>query len=37
MGEAASHGCIRMIPDDAIALAHRIEDAGGHVPLLISP
>ena len=36
MGEAASHGCIRMIPDDAIALAHRIEDAGGHVPLIIS-
>jgi len=26
-----------MIPDDAIALAHRIEDAGGHVPLIISP
>lgn len=35
MGEAASHGCIRMVPDDAIALARRIEAAGGSVPLLI--
>jgi lipoprotein-anchoring transpeptidase ErfK/SrfK len=37
IGEAASHGCIRMTADDASALAHRIEDAGGHVPLIISP
>src|SRR5215510_9054441 len=35
IGEAASHGCIRMTPGDARALAHRIEDAGGGVPLLI--
>ncbi len=33
IGEAASHGCIRMTPDDATALAHTIENAGGHVPL----
>lgn len=37
IGEAASHGCIRMAPDDAISLAHRIERAGGHVPLEIRP
>ncbi|HEX7981147.1 MAG TPA: L,D-transpeptidase [Gemmatimonadaceae bacterium] len=37
IGEAASHGCIRMTPEDASELAHRIEDAGGHVPLTISP
>ena len=37
IGEAASHGCIRMVPDDARALAQRIERAGGHVPLIISP
>jgi lipoprotein-anchoring transpeptidase ErfK/SrfK len=36
IGEAASHGCIRMSPDDATALAHQIEDAGGSVPLTIS-
>ena len=36
IGEAASHGCIRMTAEDAIALAHRIEDAGGSVPLDIS-
>jgi lipoprotein-anchoring transpeptidase ErfK/SrfK len=35
MGEAASHGCIRMVPDDAVALAHRIQSAGGSVPRLI--
>jgi L,D-transpeptidase ErfK/SrfK len=35
MGEAASHGCIRMVPDDAVALARRIQEAGGSVPLLI--
>jgi lipoprotein-anchoring transpeptidase ErfK/SrfK len=35
IGEAASHGCIRMNPDDAISLAHQIEDAGGSVPLSI--
>ena len=37
IGEAASHGCIRMIPDDARELARRIERAGGNVPLTISP
>jgi lipoprotein-anchoring transpeptidase ErfK/SrfK len=37
IGEAASHGCLRMAPDDASALAHRIENAGGHVPLIITP
>jgi L,D-transpeptidase ErfK/SrfK len=37
IGEAASHGCIRMVPEDASALARRIERAGGHVPLIISP
>lgn len=36
IGEAASHGCIRMDPDDAVALAKRIEAAGGGVPLVIS-
>jgi lipoprotein-anchoring transpeptidase ErfK/SrfK len=36
IGEAASHGCIRMTPDDATDLAHMIESAGGHVPLRIS-
>ena len=36
IGEAASHGCIRMDPDDATALAHRIERAGGSVPMEIS-
>ncbi|HEX4683694.1 MAG TPA: L,D-transpeptidase [Gemmatimonadaceae bacterium] len=36
IGEAASHGCIRMTPDDATALAHRIEEAGGHVSLVIT-
>jgi lipoprotein-anchoring transpeptidase ErfK/SrfK len=37
IGEAASHGCIRMVPEDASALARRIERAGGQVPLIISP
>jgi lipoprotein-anchoring transpeptidase ErfK/SrfK len=37
IGEAASHGCIRMVPDDAVALARRIQRAGGNVPLIISP
>ena len=37
IGEAASHGCIRMVPGDAKALARRIERAGGNVPLTISP
>ncbi len=36
IGEAASHGCIRMVPDDAIELAHMIQDAGGGVPLIIT-
>jgi len=35
IGEAASHGCIRMNPEDAEALAKQIESAGGHVPLRI--
>ena len=35
IGEAASHGCIRMTEEDAISLARRIEKAGGSVPLLI--
>lgn len=37
IGEAASHGCIRMVPSDAKELARRIERAGGNVPLTISP
>jgi lipoprotein-anchoring transpeptidase ErfK/SrfK len=37
IGEAASHGCLRMVPEDASALARRIERAGGHVPLTIRP
>ena len=37
IGEAASHGCIRMVPEDASALARRIERAGGNVPLTITP
>jgi lipoprotein-anchoring transpeptidase ErfK/SrfK len=36
IGEAASHGCIRMTADDATALAHQIQHAGGSVPLNIS-
>ena len=36
IGEAASHGCIRMTEGDAVALAKRIERAGGGVPLHIS-
>ena len=35
IGEAASHGCIRMTAADAVRLARRIERAGGNVPLLI--
>jgi lipoprotein-anchoring transpeptidase ErfK/SrfK len=35
IGEAASHGCIRMTPGDASNLAHQIEEAGGHVTLSI--
>lgn len=35
IGEAASHGCIRMTADDAVALAHTIQDAGGGIPLTI--
>lgn len=35
IGEAASHGCIRMDPGDATSLAHQIEDAGGGVPMEI--
>ena len=36
IGEAASHGCLRMVPDDARELARRIERAGGNVLLTIS-
>ena len=35
IGEAASHGCIRMTEDDAVSLARLIEQAGGGVPLVI--
>ena len=35
IGEAASHGCIRMAADDAMDLARRIERAGGSVRLII--
>jgi lipoprotein-anchoring transpeptidase ErfK/SrfK len=35
IGEAASHGCLRMTEDDAVALAHRIENAGGSAVLSI--
>lgn len=37
IGEAASHGCIRMTAEDAVSLARRIQAAGGSVPLRISP
>ncbi|HEX7118321.1 MAG TPA: L,D-transpeptidase [Longimicrobiales bacterium] len=37
IGTAASHGCIRMTEGDATALARRIENAGGSVPLVIEP
>jgi lipoprotein-anchoring transpeptidase ErfK/SrfK len=37
IGQAASHGCIRMTESDAKALARRIESAGGNVPLVIVP
>ncbi len=36
IGEAASHGCIRMTADDATTLAHQIENAGGSVSLEIT-
>lgn len=36
IGEAASHGCIRMTASDAIHLARRIIRAGGSVPLIIT-
>jgi lipoprotein-anchoring transpeptidase ErfK/SrfK len=35
IGEAASHGCIRMKEADAVKLAKWIEQVGGGVPLLI--
>jgi lipoprotein-anchoring transpeptidase ErfK/SrfK len=35
IGEAASHGCIRMTEDDAVSLARRIQEAGGSVSLVI--
>jgi lipoprotein-anchoring transpeptidase ErfK/SrfK len=37
IGEAASHGCIRMTRRDAVRLARTIELAGGSVPLEIRP
>ena len=37
IGEAASHGCIRMRTRDAVNLARRIQKAGGGVPLVIRP
>ncbi|HEY7233847.1 MAG TPA: L,D-transpeptidase family protein, partial [Gemmatimonadaceae bacterium] len=36
IGEAASHGCIRMNVSDAIHLARRIIRAGGSVPMVIT-
>ncbi|HJQ21733.1 MAG TPA: L,D-transpeptidase [Gemmatimonadaceae bacterium] len=35
IGEAASHGCIRMTESDAKSLARLIQSSGGSVPLLI--
>jgi lipoprotein-anchoring transpeptidase ErfK/SrfK len=35
MGQAASHGCIRMIENDAIELARWIESNGGSVRLVV--
>lgn len=35
IGEAASHGCIRMTVDDASRLAHWVERQGGGVRLII--
>jgi lipoprotein-anchoring transpeptidase ErfK/SrfK len=35
IGEAASHGCVRMTARDAMRLARRIERAGGSVLLII--
>ena len=35
IGEAASHGCIRMTESDAVSLARTIQRAGGSVPLTI--
>ena len=35
IGDAASHGCIRMTAEDAMDLARRIEHAGGSVHLTI--
>ena len=35
VGDAASHGCIRMTAEDAMDLARRIERAGGSVRLTI--
>jgi len=37
IGEAASHGCLRMTEDDAVALAKRIQRAGSGVILEIEP
>lgn len=36
IGQAASRGCVRMLPEDAKALARRIESYGGGVPLIIT-
>ena len=35
IGDAASSGCIRMNPSDAIAVAKSITESGGSVPLVI--
>lgn len=35
IGEAASHGCIRMTEGDAVSLARQIQGAGGSVSLTI--
>lgn len=36
IGQAASRGCIRMLPADAKELARRIESNGGGVPVVIT-
>lgn len=36
VGTAASHGCVRMRPEDAVAIARLIEKNGGSVTLVIT-
>jgi len=36
IGDAASHGCIRMTAEDAVSLARLIQRSGGSLPLRIS-